>query len=81
LVFTEQTWVTPIFLVATADGIKYITSIKSLADELNIGQFFDVETIGRLAANSKNLDSLLLITTMNFNHINHYLQSHKAAIT
>jgi len=58
-----------------SDGIKYITSIKSLADELNIGQFFDVVTIGRLAANSKNLDSLLLITTMNFNHINHYLQS------
>ncbi|HNU41107.1 MAG TPA: hypothetical protein PKH83_01355 [Cyclobacteriaceae bacterium] len=58
-----------------ADGIKYISSIKSLADELNIGQFFDVETIGRLAANSKNLDSLLLITTMNFNQINHYLQS------
>lgn len=57
------------------DGIKYIASIKSLADELNIGQFFDVGTIGRLATNSKNLDSLLLITTMNFNQINHYLQS------
>lgn len=57
------------------DGIKYISSIKSLADDLNIGQFFDVETIGRLATNSKNLDSLLLITTLNFNHINHYLQS------
>lgn len=57
------------------DGIKYISSIKSLADELNIGQFFDIATIGRLATNSKNLDSLLLITTMNFNQINHYLQS------
>lgn len=57
------------------DGIKYISTIKSLADDLNIGQFFDVETIGRLATNSKNLDSLLLITTLNFNHINHYLQS------
>ncbi len=57
------------------DGIKYISSIKSLADELNIGQFFDIGTIGRLATNSKNLDSLLLITTMNFNQINHYLQS------
>src|SRR5690606_33392438 len=41
------------------DGLKYIASIKSLADGLNIGQFFDVETIGRLAANSRNLDSLL----------------------
>lgn len=57
------------------DGIKYLSTIKSLANELNIGQFFDIETIGRLASNSKNLDSLLLITTQNFNAINHYLQS------
>jgi hypothetical protein len=58
-----------------AEGITYISSIKSLADDLNIGQFFDVETIGKLATNSKNLDSLILITTLNFNHINHYLQT------
>jgi hypothetical protein len=57
------------------DGVKYMSSIKSLADGLNIGQFFDIETIGRLATNSKNLDSLLLITTQNFNNINHYLQT------
>lgn len=61
------------------DGLKYISSIKSLADGLNIGQFFDVETIGRLAANSRNLDSLLLITTQNFNSINAYLQSQNRA--
>lgn len=57
------------------DGVKYMATIKELADDLNIGQFFDVETIGRLATNSKNLDSLLLITTQNFNSINHYLQT------
>ncbi len=57
------------------DGIKFLTAIKSLANDLNIGQFFDIETIGRLASNSKNLDSLLLITTQNFNDINNYLQS------
>ncbi|HMV09035.1 MAG TPA: hypothetical protein PK325_06910 [Cyclobacteriaceae bacterium] len=57
------------------DGIKYMTSIKGLADDLNIGQFFDLETISRLATNSKNLDSLLLITTQNFNNINHYFQT------
>lgn len=34
-----------------------------------------METIARLASNSNNLDSLLLITTQNFNTINHYLQS------
>lgn len=57
------------------DGVDYIEAIKRLADGLSIGQFFDVETIGRLATNSKNLDSLLLITTQNFNSINHYLQN------
>lgn len=57
------------------DGIKFLAAIKSLANDLNIGQFFDIETIGRLASNSKNLDSLLLITTQNFNEINSYLQN------
>ncbi|NJN41562.1 MAG: hypothetical protein HC811_04300 [Flammeovirgaceae bacterium] len=58
-----------------ADGIKYLSKIKSMADELNIGQYFDIQTIGRLAANSRNLDSLLMMTTKNFNTINSYLQT------
>ena len=61
------------------DGLKYMGAIKEIADGLNIGQFFDIETIGRLATNSKNLDSLLLITTQNFNSINHYLQTQNRA--
>ncbi len=61
------------------DGIKYLAKIKSLADGLNIGQFFDIQTIGKLATNSKNLDSLLLITTQNFNSINQYLQTQSRA--
>ncbi len=56
-------------------GIRYMSTIRDLANELNIGQFFEMETIGRLVSNSKNLDSLLLITTQNFNNINSYLQS------
>lgn len=59
----------------TLDGIQYLSSIKSLANELNIGQFFDIGTTSKLAANSNNLDSLLLITTQNFNSINAYLQN------
>ncbi|MEM9856254.1 MAG: hypothetical protein AAF843_02795 [Bacteroidota bacterium] len=61
------------------DGLDYMGSIKELADGLSIGQFFDIETIGRLATNSKNLDSLLLITTQNFNSINQYLQEQSRA--
>lgn len=56
------------------DGLAYMSSIKTMANGLNIGQFFDLETIKRLATNSSNLDSLLLITTKNFNEINQYLQ-------
>ncbi len=59
------------------DAILYLNSIKGLSSDLSIGQFFDFTTISRLATNSKNLDSLLLITTQNFNKINDYLQENK----
>src|SRR5690606_35214014 len=39
----------------------------------------DFTAISRLASNSKNLDSLLLITTQNFNSINSYLQNQERA--
>lgn len=59
------------------DAIFYLNAIKELADGLSIGQFFDIGTIKRLATNSRNLDSLLLITTKNFNNINSYLQEQR----
>lgn len=57
------------------ESIRYLSSIKTLANDLNIGQFFDINTIRKLASNSNNLDSLLLVTTQNFNAINQYLQN------
>ncbi len=59
------------------DAILFLNAIKGLANDLSIGQFFDFTTISRLATNSKNLDSLLLITTQNFNSINTYLQENQ----
>ena len=61
------------------DALFYLNAIKNLADGLNIGQFFDFTTIKRLATNSSNLDSLLLITTQNFEKINQYLQDQQRA--
>ena len=61
----------------TQDGLFYLNSIKTLANGMDIGQFFDFNIISRLAANDENLDSLLLISTQNFNQINHYLQEQK----
>ncbi len=59
------------------DAIQFLNSIKGLANDLSIGQYFDFSTIARLATNSKNLDSLLLITTQNFNDINAHLQENQ----
>ena len=59
------------------DALSYLNSIKQLADDLGIGQFFDFKVIKELATNSSNLDSLLLITTRNFNSINDHLQGQK----
>lgn len=59
------------------DAIFYLSSIKGLAEDLNIGQFYDFETIKRLATNSNNIDSLLLITTSNFDKINTFLHANK----
>lgn len=61
------------------DAIFYLNAIKDLADGLSIGQFFNFGVIKRLATNSRNLDSLLLITTINFNNINAYLQEQQRA--
>ncbi len=61
------------------DAILYLNSIKGLANDLSIGQYFDFSTIARLATNSKNLDSLLLISTQNFNEINSYLQENQSS--
>jgi hypothetical protein len=56
------------------DAIGYIKAAKSLANELNIGQYFNIQLISELAMNRKNFDSLMLITVRNFNEINDQLQ-------
>ncbi len=57
------------------DGIFFLDVISELANELDLGHFFDYTTLNRLMKNDNNLDSLLLITTSNFEKINNYLQT------
>jgi len=59
------------------DELRLINPIKSLANDLGIGQFFDMNVITRLAGNRDNMDSLLLITMQNFNSVNQFLQDKK----
>lgn len=58
-------------------SIELLAPIQQLANDLDIGQFFNLKTMTRLAGNSDNLDSLMLVTTQNFNSINEYLQDRK----
>jgi len=57
--------------------IDYLNSVKKLADGLSIGRFFDYNTIKKLATNNENMDSLLQMTTTNFEKINFYLGQQK----
>lgn len=63
------------------ESILYIGAIKELADELRIGQYFNFETIERLAE-KKDLDSLLLLSTQNFNDINaHFNEQNRPTLS
>lgn len=55
--------------------INYITTVKSLADGIQVGQFFDFSTLKRLATNNKNLDSLIFISQQSYNKIDSYLRT------
>lgn len=54
--------------------IDYLSSVNSLADGLQVGQFFDFKTLKRIATNKENLDSLMVISQQSFNKIDNYLK-------
>ena len=55
--------------------MSYISAVKSLADGIQVGQFFDFATLKRLATNNENLDSLIHISQKSYNRIDSYLRS------
>lgn len=58
----------------TGSVIDYISAIKTLADGIRVGQFFDFTTLKRLVTNNQNLDSLMYISVQNFNQMDLYLR-------
>ncbi len=58
----------------TTEIVQYLSSIKRLADDLRIGQFFDFQSFKRLATSSDNLDSLIFLSLNSFTQMNQYLQ-------
>ena len=58
----------------TGTSVDMLSSIKKLADGINVGQFFDFETIKRLSLNKENLDSLLYLSIDSYTQIDEYLR-------
>ncbi len=66
----------------TTSVLNYISSVKDLADGIQVGQFFDFSTLKRLASNNENLDSLIFISQQSYNKIDRYLRStNRAALS
>jgi hypothetical protein len=58
----------------TGSSLDILSSIRKLAEDIKVGQFFDFESIKRLSQNKSNLDSLLFISTDSYNQIDNYLR-------
>jgi hypothetical protein len=61
----------------TGSVIDYLSTIKNLANAINVGQFFDFTTLKRLATNNSNIDSLKFISVHSFNQMDYSLRMRK----
>jgi hypothetical protein len=59
----------------TGSSLEVLSSIRKIAEDIKVGQFFDFESIKRLSKNKSNLDSLLFISVDSYNKIDNYLRS------
>jgi hypothetical protein len=58
----------------TGSSLDVLSSIRQLAEDLKVGQYFDFESIKRLSRNKSNLDSLLFISIDSYTKIDNYLR-------
>jgi hypothetical protein len=58
----------------SAQVVDYLAAINKLADGIKVGQFFDFETLQRLATSRENIDSLMFISVNSFNNMDKYLR-------
>jgi hypothetical protein len=61
----------------TGTSIELLSSVKKIADGLNVGQFFDFATIKRISLNNSNLDSLLFLSVDSYSRMDEYLRKNK----
>ncbi len=54
--------------------ISYLMAVKTLADGIRVGQFFDFNALHRMATSSANLDTLMEMSVTSFNKMDSYLR-------
>jgi hypothetical protein len=59
----------------TGSSLDLLSSIRKIAEDIKVGQFFDFESIKRLSQNKSNLDSLLFLSIDSYNKIDTYLRN------
>lgn len=59
----------------TGTSIELVSSIKKLADGLNVGQYFNFETIKRVSLDKSNIDSLLFLSVDSYSRMDEYLRT------
>ena len=55
-------------------NLEYLKVIKRLSDDLDIDQFFDFQTLKRLATNREDLDSLMFLSVSSYNRMSKNLR-------
>ena len=58
----------------TGSSVSYLSAINKLADALKVSQFFDFNTIKRLATSNSSLDSLIFLSVHSFNQMDEHLR-------
>jgi len=54
--------------------VQYLSAIKRLSDDLRVSQFFDFQTLKRLATSNDNVDSLQFLSVQSFRDMDEYLR-------
>lgn len=58
----------------TGSSLNLVASIKKLAEDLKVDQFFDFDAIMRLSLNMSNLDSLLFLSLSSYSKVDNYMR-------
>ncbi len=54
--------------------VQYLSAIKRLSDDLRVSQFFDFQSLKRLATSNDNIDSLQFLSVQSFRDMDQYLR-------